>query len=121
MVVVHEPEKRRVAATDEAIDNICFAFADVIDAKSPFTYRHSTGVAEAAVDIAQWFGLNPESVKHLRRAALLHDIGKLSVSNSILEKPGKLTHEEWQAVKAHPFYTLQVLKRIPGFERLSED
>jgi putative nucleotidyltransferase with HDIG domain len=116
-----EPEHRRVAATDEAIDNICFAFADVIDAKSPFTYRHSTGVAEAAVEIAQWFGLNPDSVKHLRRAALLHDIGKLSVSNSILEKPGKLTNEEWQAVKAHPFYTLQVLKRIPGFERLSED
>jgi putative nucleotidyltransferase with HDIG domain len=120
-VAMLEPENHRVTATDEAIDNICLAFADVIDAKSPFTYRHSNGVAEAAVEIAQWFGLSQDNVKHLRRAALLHDIGKLSVSNSILEKPGKLTEQEWKAVKAHPFYTLQVLKRIPGFERLSED
>jgi HD-GYP domain-containing protein (c-di-GMP phosphodiesterase class II) len=45
----------------------------------------------------------------------------LSVSNSILEKPGKLTNEEWKVVKAHPYYTFEILKRIPGFERLSHD
>jgi HD-GYP domain-containing protein (c-di-GMP phosphodiesterase class II) len=60
-------------------------------------------------------------MKLLRRAALLHDIGKLSVPNSILEKPGKLTGEEWKVVKAHPFYTLEILNRIPGFQRLSQD
>lgn len=116
-----EPEYRRMTATEDSIDKICMAFAEVIDAKSPFTYRHSSGVAEAAVEIGQWFGMNAKSLKQLRRAALLHDIGKLSVSNAILEKPGKLTSEEWTSVKAHPYYTLEILKKIPGFDRLSQD
>jgi putative nucleotidyltransferase with HDIG domain len=116
-----EPEYRRLTATEDSIDKICMAFAEVIDAKSPFTYRHSSGVAEAAVEIGQWLGMNPRSLKLLRRAALLHDIGKLSVPNSILEKPSKLTSEEWVSVKGHPYYTLEILKKIPTFERLSED
>ncbi|HVO56323.1 MAG TPA: HD domain-containing phosphohydrolase [Dongiaceae bacterium] len=117
----YEPVERRLTATDEVVDNICLAFADVIDAKSPFTYRHSNGVAEAAMDIAKWFGLDERAKKDLQRAALLHDIGKLSVSNSILEKPGKLTNEEWQSVRQHPFYTHEILRRIPAFETISRD
>jgi len=120
-VVALEPEKQRITANEHTIDNICVAFAEVIDAKSPFTYRHSSGVADTAMEIAQWFGMSPQSMKLLRRAALLHDIGKLSVSNAILEKPGKLTSEEWKIIKAHPYYTLEILNRIPGFERLSHD
>ena len=116
-----EPENRQMTATQDSIDKICSAFAEVIDAKSPFTYRHSTGVAEAAVEIGQWFGMNPKSLKQLRRAALLHDIGKLSVPNSILEKPAKLSAEEWTVIKAHPYYTYEILNKIPGFERLSQD
>jgi HD-GYP domain-containing protein (c-di-GMP phosphodiesterase class II) len=120
-VVALEPEQRRITADEDTIDNICVAFAEVIDAKSPFTYRHSSGVADAAVEIGQWFGLSTKSVKYLRRAALLHDIGKLSVPNSVLEKPAKLSSEEWKVVKAHPFYTHEILNRIPGFERISAD
>jgi putative nucleotidyltransferase with HDIG domain len=120
-VVALEPEHRRIEATEDSIDNICVAFSEVIDAKSPFTYRHSSGVANAASEIAQWFGMDPRQIKLLRRAALLHDIGKLSVPNAILEKPGKLSPEEWGVVKAHPYYTLEILKRIPGFDRLSHD
>ena len=59
-------------------------------------------------------------VAFIRRAALLHDIGKLSVPNAILEKPGKLTPAEWDVVKKHPYYTLEILRRIPGFGELSE-
>jgi putative nucleotidyltransferase with HDIG domain len=116
-----EPQTRQVTASEDSIDRICSAFAEVIDAKSPFTYRHSNGVADAAVEIGQWFGMNPRSLKLLRRAALLHDIGKLSVPNSILEKPGKPTDEEWVVIKNHPYYTLEILNKIPGFERLSQD
>src|SRR5579863_923082 len=76
-----EPKHRQMTATEDSIDRICAAFAEVIDAKSPFTYRHSHGVADAAVEIGQWLGMNPKSLKLLRRAALLHDIGKLSVPN----------------------------------------
>src|SRR5579864_7011713 len=120
-VIALEPEQRRIPANEDAIDNICLAFAEVIDAKSPFTYRHSSGVAEAAMEIAHWFGMKPRDVKLLRRAALLHDLGKLGVPNMILEKPGKLTGEEWKIVKMHPYYTLEILRRIPGFEGLGEE
>jgi putative nucleotidyltransferase with HDIG domain len=120
-VAALEPEQRRLTATQDTIDNICVALAEVIDAKSPFTYRHSNGVAEAALEIARWFGMSPRDMKLLRRAALLHDVGKLSVSNAILEKPGKLAADEWKVVRDHPYYTLEILKRIPGFEPICED
>ncbi len=116
-----EPEQRRMNADEDAIDNICSAFAEIIDAKSPFTYRHSNGVADAALDIGRCFGFSVRDLKLLRRAALLHDVGKLSVSNEILEKPGKLTAEEWKVVRDHPYHTFQILNRIPGFEDLAAE
>jgi HD-GYP domain-containing protein (c-di-GMP phosphodiesterase class II) len=116
-----EPEQRRMRASEDSIDNICLAFADIIDAKSPFTYRHSNGVADAATEIGCVFGMSAREMKLLRRAALLHDIGKLNVSNAILEKPAKLTSDEWKVVRDHPFYTFEILKRIPGFASVSED
>ena len=69
------------------IDQICEAFADVVDAKSHFTFRHSQGVADAAFGIATGDGtLQQIACRLVRRAALLHDIGKLGVSNTILDK-----------------------------------
>jgi putative nucleotidyltransferase with HDIG domain len=109
-----------VRASAERIDNICRAFAEVIDAKSPYTFTHSMGVAEAAVDMSEGLGLDPGAVSMVRRAALLHDVGKLGVSNAILEKPGKLTADEWSAMKMHPAYTKQILQKIRGFEQLAE-
>ncbi|HSS96494.1 MAG TPA: HD-GYP domain-containing protein [Terriglobales bacterium] len=108
-----------VTATPERMDSICEAFAQVIDAKSHYTYRHSMGVASAAVRIAEAMQLAPNTVTMVRRAALLHDIGKLSVSNAILEKPGKLTNDEWQVMRMHPVYTRLILRMINGFEQLS--
>jgi putative nucleotidyltransferase with HDIG domain len=115
-----EPVEFRLALSSARMDSICQALAEVVDAKSPFTYRHSTGVADAAVKIARTLALPESSVVTLRRAALLHDIGKLSVPNTILEKPGKLDEAEWQVVKRHPFYSYEILRRIPGFATLSE-
>jgi putative nucleotidyltransferase with HDIG domain len=120
-VSVLEPEERRLTADDKTIDSICFAFADIIDAKSPFTYQHSKGVAAAAIEIAGHLGMSDHEKRQLRRAALMHDIGKLSVSNEILEKPGKLTAEEWKVVRGHPYYTFEILKRIPAFASFSSD
>ena len=57
----------------------------------------------------------------LRRAALLHDIGKLSVPNRILDKPGSLTPDEWAVIKLHPYHTYQILERIPVFGELAFD
>lgn len=115
-----EPEEHRLLANEETIENICQAFAEIVDAKSPFTYRHSNGVAEAAIGISRQLGLSEENVTFMRRAALLHDVGKLSVSNTILEKPGALDKDEWDVVKLHPYYTFEILRRIPGFKELSD-
>jgi putative nucleotidyltransferase with HDIG domain len=106
-------------ASPERIDSICEAFAQVIDAKSPYTFRHSVGVAEAAVAIAKEMGLAANTSTLVRRAALLHDIGKLSVSNAILEKPGKLTSDEWAIMRNHPAYTKTILRNIRGFDDLA--
>lgn len=119
-VAAFEPHGYQLNLDNESLDRICDAFAEVIDTKSPYTYRHSAGVAKAAVAIALNLGLSPDQVVLLRRASLLHDIGKLAIPNSILEKPGKLTADEWTLVRQHPNYTLQVLSRVPGFEQLSQ-
>ncbi len=101
------------------IDLICEAFADVVDAKSSFTYRHSVGVTEAAQRIASEMDLEPERKLLVHRAALLHDIGKLCVPNSILDKPGKLDAAEWQAVQRHPWLTREILSHIGPFAELA--
>jgi putative nucleotidyltransferase with HDIG domain len=107
------------ATTASQVDRVCEAFADVVDAKSSFTYRHSIGVTRAAVKIAVQLGLAPERQKLVWRAALLHDVGKLAVSNTILDKPGKLTAEEWQSVRQHPVQTRKILERIEPFLELA--
>jgi putative nucleotidyltransferase with HDIG domain len=119
-VIELEPSAEVIDLNESTLDNICLAFAEVIDAKSPFTYRHSNGVAGAAVAIAQTLSLGEAEVSFLRRAGLLHDIGKLSVSNTILDKPGKLTEDEWTAVRKHPYYSYEILRRIPGFGDLAD-
>ena len=114
-----EPEERVVTATPELLDNIAAGFGQVIDAKSPWTYRHSEGVAEIAGGIAEVMGFEPENMRLLRRAALLHDIGKLGISNLILDKPGKLNDEELGVMRKHPFWTRQILERVSGFRELA--
>jgi putative nucleotidyltransferase with HDIG domain len=106
-------------ATPQRIDDICEAFAQVIDAKSPYTFHHSTGVAAASTVIAEEMHLESGVCTLVRRAALLHDIGKLGVSNSILEKPGALTNAEWQVMRKHPVYTRLILEEISGFQHLA--
>ncbi len=101
------------------IDLICEAFAEVVDAKSPFTFRHSMGVTEAAKLIGGAMGLAPERMQLLRRAALLHDLGKLRVPNSILDKPGKLDHAEWAVMQEHSALTQAILARIPQYRELA--
>ena len=101
------------------LDQICEAFAEVVDAKSPFTFRHSIGVKDAAMMIGTSLGLPPGRLQVLRRAALLHDIGKLSVSNMILDKPGKLDTEEFNVVKRHSALTREILSRMPSLHEIS--
>jgi putative nucleotidyltransferase with HDIG domain len=101
------------------VDRVCEAFAGVVDAKSPFTYEHSIRVAGMAVEIAREMGMEPERVNLVRRAALLHDLGKLSVPNTILDKTSGLTKEEWAVVARHPGLTRSILERVSSFQELA--
>lgn len=113
-----EPRENRHLGP-ERIDRVCEVFSDVTDAKSPFTVDHSMGVADAAMLISATIGLSPERTVFVRRAALLHDLGKLRVPNSILHKQGKLTIEEFLIVKEHPALTSKILGRIPAFREMA--
>jgi HD-GYP domain-containing protein (c-di-GMP phosphodiesterase class II) len=106
-------------ANDERLDSVCEAFADIIDIKSPYTHAHSRGVTSAAGEIAKRLDLSEKDQIIVRRAALLHDIGKLGVPNKILDKPGKLTSGEWEAIRLHPYHTQRILERISGFQHLA--
>ena len=86
-----EPPDRVLTADDARLDAIAYAFAGVIDAKSPWTYRHSDRACVIVLGLAAALGADDADARDLRRAALLHDIGKLAISNRILDKPGRLT------------------------------
>ncbi len=112
-----DPEGERL--DEDYLDEIAAAFADVVDSKSPYTAGHSDRVALFTDMIAEELGLSPERRRFLKRAALLHDIGKLGVSNQILDKAGKLTEEEWLAVRQHPAQSRIILSRIEAFQELA--
>ena len=106
---------------DEAeLDRVCEGFARVVDAKSPWTAKHSTRVAEISVGIGEELGHSGAMLTDLRRAGLLHDLGKLGVSNMILDKPGRPTDDEFAQIQMHPDYSERILSRIPLFGRLTE-
>jgi putative nucleotidyltransferase with HDIG domain len=109
-----EPADRVQRADDARLDRVAEAFAGIVDAKSPFTARHSAGVAAIAEGVAETMGLDAPTRRLLRRAGLLHDVGKLGVSNRILDKPGRLIEAEWAAVRRHPQLSLAILARVPA-------
>jgi HD-GYP domain-containing protein (c-di-GMP phosphodiesterase class II) len=114
-VIAAEPSSHVRWVSEADLDVIARAFADIIDAKSPYTYSHSRNVAAYALGIAREMKLDSATQRRVYRAGLVHDIGKLGVSNSILDKPGRLTAPERTAVERHPFFTWEILSRVPAF------
>ena len=114
-VVAVEPAERVREAGEGDLDAIARAFADIIDAKTPFTYHHSTNVAAYAESIGERLGTGAAERRRLRRGGLLHDIGKLGVSNRILDKAGKLDAVERRTIELHPVYSMQILRHVRAF------
>lgn len=104
---------------DDYLDDVAAAFGEVVDSKSPYTSGHCDRVSIFSDLIAEELGLDASQRRWIRRAALLHDIGKLGVSNSILDKPGKLDGREWEVMKRHPVYSEEILDRIAAFREIA--
>lgn len=109
-----EPETAVCDYSDEEIRNIAGLFAKIVDYKSAFTQEHSRGVAKKAETMARYYGFDAEKAIRYYFAGAMHDIGKLVVSNDILEKPGKLTGDEFAEMKNHAAATYCILNQIKG-------
>ena len=102
------------------LDEALAAIADFADLKSPYTTGHSRGVAERAASAALRAGLGEPAAAELRRAGLLHDVGRLGVSNTIWDKPGVLSEAEMERVRMHPYLTQRTFSRSPRLAALAE-
>jgi HD-GYP domain-containing protein (c-di-GMP phosphodiesterase class II) len=109
-----------VPLAGERLDAACTAVADFTDLKSPWTHGHSRGVAELAQAAAWRMGMEADEVDAVRCAALLHDLGRVAISNAIWDKPGALDDAEWERVRLHPYYTERALARSPGLHALGD-
>lgn len=104
----------------EELRSVVRIFSYIVDAKSPFTKAHSDGVARLARHLGKVFELSEESCEMLELAGLLHDIGKLRQPDELLDKPGKLTAEEYAHIQRHSFDTYTILKNIKGLEKVTQ-
>ena len=118
-VLALEPADCEVPLDEDYLDDIATAFGQVVDSKSPYTSGHSARVALYTDLIAEELGLSLERRRWLKRGALLHDVGKLGVSNSVLDKAGKLDEAEWAAVREHARLTESILSKIHAFSELA--
>lgn len=114
-VIALEPATHSRRIDEDGLDLIALTFADIVDAKSPYTHRHSTGVAEYARAIGKQLGFDGTALRTAFRAGLLHDIGNLGVSSRILEKTGSLNKAERAEIANHPVHTWEILRRVPAF------
>ncbi len=103
-----EPEPRRHVGPAH-LDQVSRALADFVDLATPFTSGHSAGVARLAEGAAQHAGLDPEATATLRRAALVHDLGMVSVPNRIWTKRGPLNPSEWERIRLHAHHSQRIL------------
>jgi HD-GYP domain-containing protein (c-di-GMP phosphodiesterase class II) len=103
-----EPEPLRFVPK-RRLPELAAAFGDLADLKTPFTQGHSAGVARLARSAGAGLGLEADALMRLHVAALLHDVGRVAISNAVWEKPGRLTTAEWEQVRLHPYHSERIL------------
>jgi HD-GYP domain-containing protein (c-di-GMP phosphodiesterase class II) len=117
VVLALEPGPRKYL-TETEFDSACAAVANYTDIKSPYLLGHSTGVAKLAEEAARRCGLPESDVVAIRRAGLLHDVGRVGVSAGIWGKPGSLSDREWEKVRLHPYHTERIFARPATLAKL---
>lgn len=119
-ILLHDGPSRKMEVDILAISSITELFKSIIDFKSRFTATHSSGVAACAEILSKMFGLTDREIQLIKVAGDLHDLGKLVVPESILEKESGLIREEFAVVKSHTYFTYSLLSRIRGLEEIAE-
>ncbi len=109
-VLAAEPSPTKTIAADQ-LDQSLRAIADFADLKSPWFRGHSTGVADLAVAAGDAAGLSQDDTTRLGRAALVHDVGRVGIASGIWDHPGRLSAEQWERVRLHPYLSERVLRR----------
>jgi putative nucleotidyltransferase with HDIG domain len=102
----------------DEIKKVTKMFSKIIDSKSEFTKNHSSGLTEKLVAMGEFYGFDKDKIEKLSIAGDLHDIGKLAISNRLLDRNGKLTAKEFETVRKHVYYTRKVLEPLDGFEQI---
>ncbi|MFQ5862043.1 MAG: HD-GYP domain-containing protein [Candidatus Brocadiales bacterium] len=115
----YRPKEDIMLSYDE-LGDITEIFAEIVDSKSPFTLQHSRKVARVAVALAKRFKFSPSECEAMKIAGLLHSLGKLSVSDHVLNKPDKLTWDEYEIIKRHGYFTYVTLNKIKGLETVAQ-
>lgn len=97
-------------------ESMVYALTATIDAKDHYTFHHSNNVAYYATSLATALKMNEETIEVIRQSALLHDIGKIGIGESILNKPGRLTEHEYEIVKTHVENSIGIIKHLPSLD-----
>ena len=105
---------------EAAVEGVTQIFGRLVDSLSPWTGTHSAGVAATAVSLAERLNFSPREQILMRAAGYIHDLGKITVPSEILDKPGKLTKEEWAILQGHTYHTFRILDTIGGMPQISE-
>jgi HD-GYP domain-containing protein (c-di-GMP phosphodiesterase class II) len=108
----------QAAVARSQLDEVLAGFADFVDLKCPYLYGHSSGVSRIVGAAAASLGLD-DAIGRVRRAALVHDLGRVGISNTVWDRAGRLTMEDWERVRLHPYYTERILARCSLWPELS--
>lgn len=119
-IILSRPMRGSLSLDFEKFISLARLFAKIIDFRSHFTATHSGGVAAIAVVLAQASGMTEAECLNMKIAGYLHDLGKLSIPVEILEKPGRLTDEEFDIVRRHTYYTFRIIEHVKGLEEINE-
>ncbi|TFB19637.1 HD-GYP domain-containing protein [Filobacillus milosensis] len=113
-----ESIKERDEMNQNLSESLITTLAAALDAKDPYTAGHSYRVSEYSVEIGKRANLSKDQLTNLRKSALLHDIGKIGINDSILLKDGKLSDEEFDEIKKHPIYGYDILTQVKPIEKV---
>ncbi|MEW6173733.1 MAG: HD-GYP domain-containing protein [Bacillota bacterium] len=118
-VAKRQQAEERAHRLQEVFLGVISSLSRVLDARDPHTARHSQSVADYALAIAKEMGLSASQRETVYFAGILHDVGKIGISEQPLRKPGKLTPEEWEEIKKHPVLSYKILRDIPELEEIA--